>query len=59
MCEHCKERRKKARDALLSANFKEAAKQLTKGATELLKITPKPVSSASKTPKAGHTKQEK
>lgn len=59
MCPHCSERRQKARDALLSAQFKEAAKQLSIGAAELLGIKPKPASTASTKPKAGHKKQEK
>lgn len=59
MCPNCSERRKKARDALMNAQFKEAVKQVSIGAAEMLGIKPKTASSASEKPKAGRKKQEK
>ena len=59
MCPDCTERRKKARDALMNAQFKEAAKQVAIGAAEMLGVKSKSASSASEKPKAGRKKQEK
>lgn len=59
MCKDCQERRKKARDALLNANFKEVEKQIAIGAAEMIGVKPKTTSSASAKPKAGRKKQEK
>lgn len=41
MCKDCAERRKMVRDAFLKAKFGEAAKQLAKGAAEIVGLKPK------------------
>lgn len=53
-CQACAERRKKARDALMSAKIAEAAGHIAKGTAEMLGIKAKSGHKTKVKPKNGH-----